>query len=81
MEREEEAHIRSLHNTRYKETIMPVTVEGKMVDGRTILLEHPLTSGQQEVLVRLTRKSQRTKIPVPEQFVMEIADRDIEELS
>lgn len=60
---------------------MPVTVEGKMVDGRTILLEHPLTSGQQEVLVRLTKKSQRTKIPVPEQFVMEIADLDIEELS
>ena len=59
---------------------MPVTVEGKMVDGRTILLEHPLTSGQQEVLVRLTKKSQRTKIPVPEQFVMEIADMDIEEL-
>ena len=60
---------------------MPVTVEGKMVDGRTILLEHPLTSGQHEVLVRLTKKSQRTKIHVPEQFIMEIADRDIEELS
>lgn len=60
---------------------MPITVEGKMVNGRTILLEHPLANGQKEVLVRLTKRPLRTKIPVPEQFVMEIADRDIEELS
>jgi hypothetical protein len=59
---------------------MPVTVEGKMVDGRTIVLDRPLAQGQEEVLVRLTRKTGRTKIPVPEQFVLEIADRDIEEL-
>jgi len=60
---------------------MPITVEGKMMNGRTILLEQPLANGQDEVLVRLTKRPQRTKIPVPEQFVMEIADRDIEELS
>jgi len=52
-----------------------------MVNGRTILLEHPLANGQEEVLVRLTKRPLRIKIPVPEQFVMEIADRDIEELS
>jgi len=76
-----EAHIRSLYNTTYKETIMAITVEGKMVNGRTILLEHPLANGQEEVLVRLKKRPLRTKIHVPEQFVMEIADRDIEELS
>jgi hypothetical protein len=59
---------------------MPVTVEGKMVNGRTIALDRPLANGQEEVLVRLTKKAGRTKIPVPEQFVLEIADRDIEEL-
>ena len=59
---------------------MPVTVEGKMVNGRTILLDSPLLNGPEEVLVRLTRKSGRTKIPVPEQFVLEIADSDMEEL-
>ena len=59
---------------------MPVTVDGKMVDGRTIVLDRPLANGQEEVLVRLTRKTGRTRVPVPEQFVMEIADRDIEEL-
>jgi hypothetical protein len=60
---------------------MPVTVEGTMVDGRTIVLERPLTNGQDEVLVRLTKKTGRTKIPVPEQFVLAIADKGIEELS
>jgi hypothetical protein len=60
---------------------MPVTVEGKMVNGRTIVLERPLANGQDEVLVRLTKKAGRTKIPVPEQFALTIADMDIEELS
>jgi hypothetical protein len=59
---------------------MPVTVEGKMVDGRTIILDHPLANGQNEVLVRLKKKASRIKIPVPEQFVMMIAETDIEEL-
>ena len=49
---------------------MPVTVEGKMVDGRTIVLDQPLANGQNEVLVRPKKKTGRTRIPVPEQFVM-----------
>ena len=60
---------------------MPVTVEGKMVDGRTIVLDHPLANGQNEVLVLLKKKAGRTKIPVTEQFVLEIAETDIEELA
>ncbi|HIH27913.1 hypothetical protein ASZ90_016794 [hydrocarbon metagenome] len=59
---------------------MPVTVEGKMIDRRTIVLDHPLANDQDEVLVRLKKKAGRTKIPVPEQFVMMIAETDIEEL-
>ena len=59
---------------------MPVTVEGKMVDGRTIILDHPLANGQSEVLVLLKKKTGRTKIPVPEQVAMLIAETDIEEL-
>ena len=59
---------------------MPVTVEGKMVDGRTIVLDQPLANGQNEILVRLKKKTSRTKIQVPEQFVMMIAETDIEEL-
>ena len=59
---------------------MPVTVEGKMVDGRTIVLDQPLANGQNEILVRLKKKAGRTKIPVPEQFVMMVAEKDIEEL-
>jgi hypothetical protein len=58
---------------------MPVTVEGKMVNGRTIALDRPLANGQDEILVRLKKKAGRTKIVVPEQFVMQIAETDIEE--
>jgi hypothetical protein len=60
---------------------MPVIMEGKMVNGRTIVLNNQLANGQEEVLVRLTKRAAKKKIPVPEQFVMEIAERDIEELS
>lgn len=59
---------------------MPVTVEGKLVDGRTIVLDRPLANGQNEILVRLKKKAGRIKISVPEQFVMKIAETDIEEL-
>ena len=58
---------------------MTVTVNGKMVDGRTIVLDRPLANGQDEILVRLKKKAGRTKIVVPEQFVMQIAETDIEE--
>ena len=57
---------------------MPVTVEGKMVDGRTIVLDQPLANDQNEVLVRLKKKSGHPRIPAPEQFVMMIAETDIE---
>ena len=36
---------------------MPATVEGKMVDGRTIVLDHPLTTGQQEVLMQKKKRA------------------------
>jgi hypothetical protein len=59
---------------------MPVTVDGKMVDGRTIVLDQPLANGQNEIIVRLKKKTGRTKIPIPEKFVMMIAETDIEEI-
>jgi len=37
--------------------IMPATVEGKMVDGRTIVLDHPLATGQQEVLMQKKKRA------------------------
>ena len=60
---------------------MPATVDGIMLDERTIMQDHPLANGQTEVLVRLKKRAGRTKIPVPEQFVLAIAEMDIEELS
>nr|WP_320160758.1 hypothetical protein [uncultured Methanoregula sp.] len=59
---------------------MPVTVEGKKVDERTIVLDHPLSNGQNEILVRQKKRDGRTRIDVPEQFVVKIAETDIEEI-
>jgi hypothetical protein len=44
---------------------MPVTVKGKMVDGRTIVPDQPLAHDQNEVLVRLKKKTGCTRIPAP----------------
>ena len=60
---------------------MPVTVEGKMVDSRTIILDHPLPDKDDKVLVLLKKKSGRTKIPVPEQFALKMAETDLEEFA
>jgi hypothetical protein len=60
---------------------MPVTVEGKMVDSRTIILDHPLPEKDDKVLVLLKKKTRRTKISAPEQFVLKIAETDIEEFA
>jgi hypothetical protein len=34
---------------------MPVTVEGKMVDGHKIVLDQPLANGRNEIIVRLKK--------------------------
>jgi len=62
-------------------TDIMVTVEGKRIDERTIVLDQSLANGQNEVIVRLKKKAGRTKIPVPEPFVLKIAETDIEELA
>ena len=75
--RQREADIPERYQIKYRGAEMPVTVEGKMVDGRTIIPDKPLAENQNEVLVRLKKKS-RTRIPVPEHFAMMIAETDIE---
>jgi len=60
---------------------MPVEVEGRLLNTTTIQLDQPLPNGEDQVVVRLKKKSPvPTKLYAPEDFVMEIAEKDLEEL-
>jgi len=60
---------------------MTVEVEGRLLNTTTIQLDRPLPNGEDQVVVRLKKKSMLpTKIYAPDDFVMEIAEKDLEEL-
>lgn len=60
---------------------MPVEVEGRLLNTTTIQLDRPLPNGEDHVVVRLKKKFHvPTKMHAPEDFVMEIAEKDLEEL-
>jgi len=55
---------------------------GRLVDKRTIVLDRSLKTGERVIVVRLKDdRIVKTKIDVPEEIVLEIAEKDIEELS
>ncbi|MEN6443383.1 MAG: hypothetical protein ABFC71_06510 [Methanoregula sp.] len=60
---------------------MPVEVGGRLLNTTTIQLDQPLPNGEDRVVVRLKKRSPvPTKMYAPEDFVMEIAEKDLEEL-
>ncbi len=60
---------------------MPAQVYGTIVDKRTLLLDRPLKSNEKEIVVKLKKEPiVKTKIDAPEDIVLEIAEKDIEEL-
>ncbi|CAG0963907.1 MAG: hypothetical protein MPEBLZ_02773 [Candidatus Methanoperedens nitroreducens] len=60
---------------------MSAQIYGTMLDKRTLLLNRPLKSNEKEILVKLKKEPiVKTKIDVPEDIVLEIAEKDIEEL-
>jgi len=60
---------------------VPVEVEGRLLNTTTIQLDRPLPNGEDHVVIRLKKKSPvPTKMNAPEDFVMEIAEKDPEEL-
>ena len=60
---------------------MPVEIEGTLIDNTTIRLDQPLKSGEERVIVRLKRRHKSiTKLYAPEEYVMKLAEMDIEEL-
>ncbi|GBE55428.1 hypothetical protein BMS3Bbin15_01602 [archaeon BMS3Bbin15] len=60
---------------------MPVEVYGRIIDKKTLILDRPLKTGEKEILVKLKEGPiVKTKIDVPEDIVLKIAEKDLEEL-
>jgi len=60
---------------------MPAQIYGKIVNERTLLLNRPIKAGEKEIIVKIKREPiVKTKIAVPEGIVLEISEKDLEEL-
>jgi len=60
---------------------MPVEIDGKLINNVTIQLEKPLKKGEESVLVRLKKRPKKmTKLYAPEEYILELAEKDLEEL-
>ena len=60
---------------------MPAQIFGKVVNERTLILNRPIKAGEKEITVKLKKEPiVRTKIAVPEDIVLEISEKDLEEL-
>jgi hypothetical protein len=60
---------------------MPAQVYGTVVDKKTLLLDRPLKADEEEIVVKLKKEPiVKTKIEAPEDIVLDIAEKDIEEL-
>jgi hypothetical protein len=58
---------------------MTTTITGRLTGSKTIQLDSPLITDKSEILIKLKKAYTRKKIIVPESYVLEIADADIEE--
>ena len=60
---------------------MPVEVDGRLIDDTTILLDQPLRRDEESVIVRLKKQPRKmTKLYAPEEYVLKLAEKDLEEL-
>ncbi|WP_301664614.1 hypothetical protein [Methanoculleus frigidifontis] len=60
---------------------MPVEVDGTLINNMTIQLDQPLKNGEEKVIVRLkNRPKKMTKLYAPEEYILKLAEKDLEEL-
>ncbi|PKL61052.1 MAG: hypothetical protein CVV31_13525 [Methanomicrobiales archaeon HGW-Methanomicrobiales-2] len=60
---------------------MPVEVDGTLIDNMTIQLDRPLKQGEERVMVRLKKQPKKmTKLYAPEEYILKLAEKDLEEL-
>lgn len=60
---------------------MPTQVYGRIINKRTLILDRPLKTNEKEIVVKLKKEPiVKTKIDAPEDIILEIAEKDLEEL-
>ncbi len=60
---------------------MPVEGDGRLIDDTTIQLDRPLKPGEERVVVRLRKHPKKmTKLHAPEEYILKLAEKDLEEL-
>ncbi len=60
---------------------MPVEVDGRLINNTTIHLDQPLENGGERVIVRLKRRTKKKiRLTAPEEFILDLAEKDLEEL-
>ena len=60
---------------------MPVEVDGRLIDDMTIQFDRPLKPGEERVVVRLREHpGKRIKLYAPEEYILKLAENDLEEL-
>ena len=60
---------------------MPIEISGRLIDYMTIQFDRPLKPREERVVVRLRgHPGKRTKLYAPEEYVLKLAENDLEEL-
>jgi len=59
---------------------MLVEVDGRLINNTTIHLDQPLENGGERVIVRLKRRTKKIRLTAPEEFILDLAEKDLEEL-
>ena len=60
---------------------MPIEISGRLIDDMTIQFDRPLKPGEERVVVRLREHpGKRIKLYAPEEYVLKLAENDLEEL-
>ena len=60
---------------------MPIEISGRLIDDMTIQFDRPLKPGEERVVVRLREHpGKRIKLYAPEEYILKLAENDLEEL-
>ena len=60
---------------------MPIEISGRLIDDMTIQFDRPLKPGEESVVVRLREHpGKRIKLYAPEEYILKLAENDLEEL-
>lgn len=77
----EDKIIRSILFWKRGETVSRTNYYTSRLNNQTIQLEKPLKNGEERMTVRLKKNTKKTtKLYAPEEYILELAEKDLEEL-